>query len=95
MEELRPIGDRLVLTLVNRRQLSDQDFDEMAGGGVYLSERGRRVVIGAYQERKEVEVRHRVLDRKVPIGLIPHVQARLLARHLRNDLDHYLPFVYR
>ena len=95
MEELRPIGDRLVLTLVNRRQLSDQDFDLMAGGGVYLSERGRRVVIGAYQERKEVEVRHRVLDRKVPIGLIPHVQARLLARHLRNDLDHYLPFVYR
>lgn len=95
MEELRPIGDRLVLTLVNRRQLSEDDFDEMAGGGVYLSESGRRVVIEAYQQRKEVELPHRVLGRKVPIGLIPHVQARLLARHLRADLDYYIPFIYR
>lgn len=96
MEELRPVlADRLTLTLINRRQLSEDDFEPQPGGGVFLNERGRRTVITAYQTRKTEEVRHPVLDRKVPIGLIPHVQARLLARHLRGDLPHYPPFQSR
>ena len=95
MEELRFVADRLVLTLVNRRQLADGDFEVFPGGMVYLTDTGRRTVITAYQQRKEVEVRHRLLGTKVPFGLIPHIQARVLARHLRGDVDHYLPFLYR
>lgn len=96
MEELRPvIADRLALSLVNRRQLTRADFDEHPGGGVLLSETGRRTVLIAYQKRKEEEVEHRVLGGRMPAGLVPHVQARLLARRLRNDLEHYLPYIAR
>jgi CRISPR-associated protein Cas1 len=96
MEELRPaVADRLTLTLVNRGQLRKDDFEEHPGGAVYLSESGRRTVIVAYQKRKQEEVEHRVLGRKTPVGLLPHLQARLLARHLRNDLPHYPPFLMR
>jgi CRISPR-associated protein Cas1 len=96
MEELRsPLADRLTLTLINRRQLKAKHFEEKTGGAVYLNEDGRRTVLVAYQKRKEAEINHRVLQRKVPFGLVPHVQARLLARHLRGDLEHYPPFIYR
>jgi CRISPR-associated protein Cas1 len=96
VEELRaPFADRLALTLINRRQLQARHFEDKPGGAVYLNEEGRRALLVAYQERKAVEVRHRALDRAVPIGLVPHVQARLLARHLRGDIAHYPPFIYR
>jgi CRISPR-associated protein Cas1 len=96
MEELRAVlADRLALTLVNRRQLSRNDFEERPGGAVYLSEVGRKTVVVAYQQRKQEEVSHPVIDQKVPLGLIPHVQARLLARHLREELSDYPPFLYR
>lgn len=96
MEELRPvIADRLALTLVNRRQLKAEHFEQTPGGAVSLTEDGRRAVIVAYQRRKEEEVEHRVLKQKLPLGLVPHVQARLLARHLRGDLKDYPPFLYR
>lgn len=96
MEELRPaIADRLALTLVNRGQLRREDFEDRPGGAVYLSDSGRRTVIVAYQKRKQEEVEHRVLERKTPMGLLPHLQARLLARHLRNDIAHYPPFLMR
>lgn len=96
MEELRPVlADRLALTLINRRQLQPQHFDELPGGAVLLNEEGRRTVLMAYQRRKEEEIRHRVVEQKLPFGLVPHVQARLLARHLRGDLDDYPPFVHR
>ena len=96
MEELRPIlADRLALSLINRRQIQRDDFDEREGGAIHLSEKGRKELIMAYQERKKEEVQHRVVGKKIPIGLIPHVQARLLARHLRGDLPDYLPFLYR
>lgn len=96
MEELRPIlADRLVLSLVNRRQLQRDDFIEHAGGAVYLTDKARKDVIIAYQNRKQDEVQHRVVGKKIPFGLIPHIQARLLARHLRGELPDYLPFVYR
>lgn len=96
MEELRsPLADRMTLTLINRRQLQAKHFEEKDGGAVHLNEAGRRTVLVAYQQRKEAEVDHRVLRRKIPFGLVPHVQGRLLARHLRGDLEHYPPFIYR
>lgn len=96
MEELRPaVADRLALTLINRGQLRRDDFEDQPGGAVYLSEAGRRTVLVAYQERKQEEVEHRVVGGKVPLGLVPHLQARLLARHLRDDLEHYPPFLVR
>lgn len=96
MEEFRPIiADRLAITLVNRRQLNAEHFEETPGNAVLLTDEGRRSVIVEYQRRKEEEIQHRVLKQKVPLGLIPHVQARLLARYLRGDLPHYPPFLYR
>lgn len=96
MEEFRPIlADRLAIALINRRQLKAEQFEELPGGAIQLTDEGRKTVIVAYQKRKEEEVQHRVLGQKVPIGLIPHVQARLLARHLRGDLKDYPPFLYR
>lgn len=96
MEELRPVlADRLALTLVNRRELTASDFDHHDGGTVYLNDQGRRSVILAYQKRKEDEVEHRVLGSKAPLGLIPHLQARILARHVRQELPHYVPFLMR
>ena len=96
MEEFRPVlADRLAITLINRRQLRPDHFESAPGGAVLLNEEGRKAVIIAYQKRKEEEIQHRVLKQKLPIGLAPHVQARLLARHLRNDLKAYPPFLYR
>lgn len=96
MEELRPVlADRLAITLVNRRQLKPGHFDGSPGGAVLLNDEGRKAVITAYQERKQEAVQHRVLKQKVQLGLIPHVQARLLARCLRGDLKDYMPFLYR
>lgn len=96
MEEFRPVlADRLAITLLNRRQLQPRDFHPLPGAGVRLTDDGRRTVLAAYQKRKEEEVSHRVLKQKVPLGLVPHVQARLLARHLRGDVETYLPYLHR
>lgn len=93
MEEMRPIlADRLVLTLVNRAQISPKDFDEHTGGAVTLNESGRKAVLVAFQKRKQKEVSHPVVGQNVSLGLVPHLQARLLARHLRGDSEAYLPF---
>lgn len=96
MEELRPIlADRLALTLVNRRQVTAANFDDRPGGAVYLGEEGRKTVVVAYQNRKQEEILHPLLEQKVPLGLVPHVQARLLARVLRGDMADYVPFLSR
>jgi len=96
MEELRaPVADRLAATLINRRQLLADGFDISPGGAVLLNDDGRRKVLSAYQEQKKRLVTHRLLQQKVSFGLVPHVQARLLARHLRGDLAHYPPYVAR
>ncbi len=96
MEELRPlVADRLAVTLVNRHQLRADSFEELPGGAVQLTEEGRRTVLSEYQERKKRPIRHRLLREKIAVGLIPHVQARLLARHLRGDLAHYPAYVGR
>ena len=96
MEEFRPVlADRLAITLINRRQLQADHFEALPGGAVHLADEGRKVVLQAYQRRKEEEIQHRVLKQKLPMGLVPYIQARLLARHLRGDLKDYPPFLYR
>ena len=93
LEEFRPVvADRLALRLVNRRQIVASDFEDQPGGAVFLTEQGRRTVLRAFQERKAEEMPHRVLGRSVPVGLLPHIQARLIARHLRGDLPTYPAF---
>jgi CRISPR-associated protein Cas1 len=93
VEEFRAVVlDRLALTLINRRQVEAADFDVREGGAVSLTDEGRKKVLTEYQKRKMVEVPHAMLTEKVPLGLMPHVQARLLARHLRGDLEAYPPY---
>lgn len=96
MEELRPvIADRLALSLVNRGQLKAGDFRIDEGGAVSLTDDGRKTVLVAWQERKKRELRHPFLGETMPLGLVPHVQALLLSRHLRGDLDGYPPFIWK
>ncbi len=96
VEELRPwLADRLCLTLINRRQLTPREFESRPGGAVHLTEEGRREVITAYQRRKQETISHPLFKSPIPIGLVPHVQARLLARYLRDDLPLYPPFLPR
>ncbi|GAB2723393.1 type I-C CRISPR-associated endonuclease Cas1c [Halomonas garicola] len=95
-EEFRPLlGDRLALSLVNRRQLREKDFVVAESGGVVLTEDARKKVLTAYQERKREELYHAFINEKVPIGMLPILQAQLLARHLRGDLDAYPPFLWK
>jgi CRISPR-associated protein Cas1 len=96
MEELRPVvADRLALSLVNRRQVSADGFKTQEGGGVEMDDKTRKAVLVAYQKRKEEEITHPFLEETVTLGLLPHVQARLLARWLRGDLDTYPPFFWK
>lgn len=96
MEELRPVlADRLALTLINRGQIKPSDFSIDEGGAVSLTDDGRKSVLVAWQERKKRELRHPFLGETVPLGLVAHVQALLLSRHLRGDLDGYPPFVWK
>lgn len=85
--------DRLAVALLNRRQLNLKHFVERPGGAVHLNDEGRREVLVAYQKRKQEAVRQPLFKKAIPIGFIPHVQARLLARYLRGDLPEYTPFV--
>lgn len=95
MEELRAVlADRLALTLINRKQLTGDDFEQRPGGAVYLNEKGRKEVVVAYQKRKQDEIHHPMFSEKMPFGLVPHIQARLLARHIRGDMEAYVPFIY-
>lgn len=96
MEELRsPFADRIVLAMLNRGQVKLADFVTEPTGGVSLTEPARRDFLASYQTRKQEEVSHPFLRQAVPWALVPHLQARLLARHLRGDLDAYPPFTIR
>ena len=96
MEEFRAyVADRLVLSLLNRKQVKAAGFKKRETGAVRMDKRTRRIVISAYQARKKDTIKHPVLGTKVEIGLLPHIQALLLARHLRGDVDDYLPFLVR
>lgn len=95
MEEFRPFADRLALALVNRGQVRCEDFLIRDGGGVVLEEDTRRKVVVAYQERKQEVLTHPLLNDPVPLGLVPLVQARLMARVIRGETPAYPPFVAR
>ncbi len=96
MEEFRPyLADRLALTLVNRRQITASDFVRTEVGGFILKEKARKEAIAAWQERKREEVEHPFLKEKMTVGMLFHMQARLLARYIRKDMDAYPPFVTR
>ncbi len=93
MEEFRPWADRLALSLINRGQVTADDFVLREGGGVSLEADARKAVVVAYQERKREELSHPLLALTVPLGLVPLVQARLLARAVREEAAPYVPFV--
>lgn len=96
MEELRPfLVDRLVLSLINRQQVNPEGFMIEPGAGVRMADTTRKTLLVAYQKRKQEMIEHSFLQEKVSIGLLPHLQARLLARHIRGDLDAYPPFIWR
>ncbi|WP_349358094.1 type I-C CRISPR-associated endonuclease Cas1c [Stappia sp.] len=96
MEELRPVlADRLALSLFNRRQVRAADFEVRDGGAVLLTEEARKTVLTAWQERKKEERRHPFLGETAPLGLVPYLQAQMLARHLRGDLDAYPPWFWK
>ncbi len=95
MEELRPvIADRLALSLVNRKQILGKGFTQKESGGILMDDDTRKTVLAAWQERKKEEIVHPYLKERIPFGLIPHVQAMLLCRFLRGDLDAYPPFFW-
>jgi CRISPR-associated protein Cas1 len=96
MEELRPVlADRLALALFNRRQIGPKDFVRQDNGAVLLGDDGRKTVLQAWQERKRTERRHPFLDEVAPLGLVPYLQAQLLSRRLRGDLDAYPPWFWK
>jgi CRISPR-associated protein Cas1 len=87
--------DRFVLTLINRKQVKLADFVTEASGAIRMNDKTRKVFLTAWQERKQEMLQHSYLDEKIQIGLLPHVQATLLAKHLRGDLAAYPPFLSR
>lgn len=94
-EEFRPLADRLVLTLINRGQIGPDDFLLREGGAVSLEGDARKAVVVAYQERKQEALTHSLLAQPVALGLIPLIQARLMARAIRGEAEGYLPFSMR
>lgn len=96
LEEFRASwADRFVLTLINRRQVQMSDFVTESSGAVRLTDDARKNLLTAWQERKQVEVMHPYLQESVPVGLLPHCQAMLLARHIRGDTEYYPPYVLK
>ena len=96
MEELRPVyADRLIITLINTRKIQPGHFRKQAGGAVLLSDEGRKIVLSAWQNKKKEEITHPYLKEKIVWGLVPYVQALLLARQIRGDLDGYPPFLWK
>jgi CRISPR-associated protein Cas1 len=96
MEEFRPfLADRLALSLINRRQVSPAGFTTSESGGIRMDDPTRKAVLVAWQKRKQEEITHPFLNEKTTVGLLLHLQARFLARHLRGDLDAYPPFLWK
>lgn len=96
IEEFRaPLADRFALSLINRQQIQAGHFRTVETGAVLLTDDGRKELLTAWQKRKQDEIDHPFLGEKIPIGLLLHAQALLLARHLRGDLDAYPPFEWR
>lgn len=96
MEELRPVcADRFVLSCINQKQLTAKHCQRQESGAVLLTDEGRRAFLTAWQQRRQQTIQHPFLGEKLPWGLVPHVQALLLARTLRGDLDCYPPFFWK
>jgi CRISPR-associated protein Cas1 len=96
MEEFRaPLADRVAVSLVNLRQVTAKDFKTTESGAVEMSESARKTVLMAWQKKKQEQVIHPFLDEKAPIGILPHLQALLLARFLRGDIDAYPPYLLK
>ena len=96
MEEMRPcMADRFVLTLVNDRMIKAEDLQQHEGGATRLSDEARRAFLKRWQEKKKETLTHPYLGEKIPWGLVPYVQALMLARYLRGDLDAYPPFLWK
>ncbi|MBB5263029.1 CRISPR-associated protein Cas1 [Catenibacillus scindens] len=96
MEEFRGVmADRFVLTLINKRVIKDKDFIRKENGAVILEDSGRKTFLKAWQEKKQEIIKHPFLDEKIEWGMAPYVQAMLLARYLRGDLDEYPPFMWK
>lgn len=96
MEELRPVlADRLALSLVNRKQLTSKDFMQKESGAVLMTDDARKTLLSDWQKRKKEEITHTFLNEKIPIGLLPYVQAMLLSKHIRGELDGYPPFIWK
>lgn len=96
MEEFRPyIADRLTLSLINLQQVQDKGFKKTESGAVIMNDDTRKTVLISYQERKREEITHPFLDEKVMIGMLFHIQAILMARYLRGDMDGYPPFIWK
>jgi len=96
MEEFRPcLADRLALSLINRQQIKGKGFVKSESGGILMTDETRKRVIMAWQKRKQEEITHPFLKEKMEIGILPHAQAMLLARHLRGDLDGYPAFLWK
>jgi CRISP-associated protein Cas1 len=96
MEELRPyFADRLAVTLVNRNQITSSGFVVKENGAVIMDDKTRKEVLLAWQKRKQEEIIHPYLEEKVSVGLIPYIQAMLLARHVRGDIEDYPPFFWK
>ena len=94
MEEFRPcLAERLALTLINRRQIESKHFREREGGAVEFTDRGRKEVIQAWQQRKQAKIKHALFKQSIRLGQVFSVQARLLARKLRGDIPDYIPFI--
>lgn len=96
LEEFRAcLADRLALSLVNRQQVRAKNFRKTESGAVLMDEEARKTVLIAYQNRKQEEIFHPFLEEKIPVGLLPHAQAILMARYIRGDLDAYPPFFWK
>ncbi|MGN1350783.1 MAG: type I-C CRISPR-associated endonuclease Cas1c [Anaerovoracaceae bacterium] len=96
MEELRPcMADRLVLSMINNQIVAGNDFEKQENGAVFLNEEGRRKVQKEWQTKKQTKITHPFLKEKIEWGLVPYVQALLLSRYLRGDLDGYPPFAWK
>ena len=96
MEELRPyLVDRLALSLINRKQIESKDFIQKESGAVLITDEARKVLLAAWQKRKKEEIVHPFLKEKISLGLIPYVQAMLLSRYIREELEAYPPFLWK
>ena len=96
MEELRAVyADRFVLSCINQKILTPKHFQKQENGAVLLTDEGRRAFLGGWQTRKQETITHPFLNEKLPWGLVPYVQALLLARTLRGDMELYPPFFWK